>query len=167
MRKLSILLFLCAGLCFTSSAQQPKHKLPADLIQYFTGTWKGAGTFSNGKPIAATATFNMSLDSTWLQYEHTDVPPNQYKAHSVWGVDANGDLLAYIFDNFGGHRQFQGNYSAGGLLLTNIQLNQQGQKVYSHFVYQRLTANTFKMAFEMSQDSLKWRMIDTLIFHKN
>ncbi|RAJ83599.1 hypothetical protein CLV59_103568 [Chitinophaga dinghuensis] len=166
MKQLSLFFFfLYAGGMLQVQAQQAPPKLPAQLIQYFMGTWEGKGTFANGKPIASTVNCRMSLDSTWLQYEHSDVPPNQYKALSMWGVEKNGDFIAYIFDNFGGHRQFTGSLSQDKLVLTNSQMYQ-GSKFYQHFVYEKLNDHAFKMAYETSQDSIKWRMGDTLIYHR-
>lgn len=167
MKQVSILFSFCLGIAFPSAAQQSSSRLPTDLIQYFAGKWEGKGTFSNGKPIAATATFTMSLDSSWLQYEHKDIPPNRYKALSLWGTEKDGSLLAFIFDSFQGHRQFHGDYTRKDrLVLTNTEVNQAGRKAYQHFIYEKLSPATFKMAFEMSQDSIQWRTVDTLIFSK-
>ena len=63
-----------------------------------------------GARIAADLTFTLSLDSCWLVYEHRDGLPNRYKATSMWGMDAQtGELVAYCFDNFQGHRKFENN----------------------------------------------------------
>jgi len=41
-------------------------------------------------------------------HEHTDVPPNKYKALSMWGVDGlSGQFVAYSFDNFKGTENLQ------------------------------------------------------------
>ena len=86
---------------------QPPTRLDSSLTQYFTGDWTGEGHFSNGKPITATVSFHLALDSAWLVGEHQDRPPNQYKANSYWGVDAiTGQFVANTFDNFHGHRTF-------------------------------------------------------------
>ncbi|MBO9727644.1 MAG: hypothetical protein J7623_03290 [Chitinophaga sp.] len=161
-----IFVLLALGLFLHSAAQQTPPRLPSSLVHFFTGTWKGAGTFANGKPIAATATFTLSLDSCWLQYEHVDIPPNVYKAHALWGAGNDGSLLAYIFDNFGGHRQFTGNYTNDALVLVSAQIYPGNKKVYQQFVYRKLSAASFKMSYEMSTDSVQWRMGDTLIFHR-
>lgn len=162
-----ILLLLGLGLFLHSAAQQAPPRLPSSLLQFFAGKWKGAGTFANGKPIAATATFTLSLDSSWLQYEHVDVPPNVYKAHSLWGAGNDGSLLAYIFDNFGGHRQFAGRYtSSDAVVLVSTQLYPGNKKMYQQFIYQKLSAASFKMMYVVSMDSVQWQMGDTLIFHR-
>lgn len=167
MKQVSILFFFCLGIAFPGIAQQSSSGLPTDLIQYFAGKWEGKGSFANGKSIAATATFTMSLDSSWLQYEHKDIPPNRYKALSLWGTEKDGALLAFIFDSFQGHRQFYGDYTRKDrLVLTNVQINQAGKKAYQHFIYEKLSLVAFKMTFEMSQDSMQWRMVDTLIFRR-
>ncbi len=165
MKQVSLIFLFCIGFLVSSRAQQAPPKLPAELIQYITGKWEGKGTFANGKPIASTINCSMSLDGIWLQYEHTDVPPNQYKAHSMWGVDQDGGIIAYIFDNFGGHRQFSGDLSQDRLVLSNSQLYQ-GAKFYQRFVYERIDDNSFKMAYETSQDNMQWKMGDTLIYHR-
>lgn len=158
------MLFFCAVFAVSSQAQQSQ-KLPADLMQYYIGKWKGEGTFSNGRPIASTVTFRMSLDSAWLQNEHVDVPPNIYKALSLWGVEKDGTLIAFTFDNFHGHRQFTANYSQDKLMLMTTGTFQ-GAKLYQRFVYEKLSLDAFKMAYETSLDSVKWRMGDTLIYHR-
>ncbi|NIG56539.1 hypothetical protein [Chitinophaga sp. Cy-1792] len=169
MKKLSLLTLALAGLFLTTNAQQPVKKLSANFINYFAGYYNGAGTFSNGKPIKANAEIHLAMDSSWLIYDHKDVPPNQYNAHSLWGMEANGDIIAFIFDNFGGHRQFKGKFSAeNGLLLNNAYLDKNGNKHYEHFIYQQLPAGgPLKMSYEVSQDSITWRMIDTLHLIRN
>jgi hypothetical protein len=89
------------------SAQTPPTRLDPALVSFFTGEWKGEGAFANGRPIAATLSFRLSLDSAWLVSDHADVPPGSYKATSYWGVDAGtGQFVCSIFDNFHGHRSF-------------------------------------------------------------
>ncbi|MBV7532507.1 hypothetical protein [Chitinophaga sp. sic0106] len=167
MRKRSLLILLFSGLFMNAQAQQPVKKLPADFINYFAGYYNGTGTFANGKPIQANAEFHIAMDSCWITYDHYDQPPNQYKAHSLWGMEANGDILAIVFDNFGGHRQFKGKFSAEGLVLNNAFLDKNGNKRYEHFIYQKLPEGPLKMSYEVSPDSIQWRMVDTLHLQRN
>jgi hypothetical protein len=120
--------------------------------------------------------FAPSLDSAWLVYEHRDVPPGDYKATSMWGVDGGtGQFVAFTFDNFHGHRQWSSSGWSGGKLVLST--------VFEHFIYERLSATQFKMTYEVSRDDnrakrrlrtrrtkgrgsdeVPWRLGDWLVF---
>ena len=151
------------------SAQQAVQKKPdADMVQFFTGKWAGEGKFFNDKPIAAALDFSVALDSSWLTHTHTDKAPNNYKATSWWGVDPkSGEFVAYTFDNFGGQRKFESTgWKDGKLILTTQQLNAKGETSWQHFIYEKLSDASFKMTYEVSKDSITWRMVDYLIFNR-
>lgn len=142
------------------------NKINNDLITFFTGNWQGDGEFANGKRIAADISFKLSLDSCWLMNDHTDKPPTKYKAHSLWGVDkANGQFVAYIFDNFHGHRQFVSDgWTDGKITLTTNEFTSQRGLLFQHFIYEKLSTDSFKMTFETSKDAVTWKLVDYLIF---
>ena len=158
------------GLVKPVNAQAPAPaKLSPDLVQFFVGHWTGSGAFANGKPIEAEATFELSLDSVWLKYEHADKTPNSYKALSMWGVDAQtGQFLAYGFDNFHGHRVYSSNGWIKGKLILSV--NEYWPKVgvvYQHFIYDKLSETSFKMTYEVSGDGITWQLGDSLVFTRS
>jgi hypothetical protein len=62
-----------------SVAQTPPARLDPSMVGFFAGEWKGAGAFANGRAIAASLSFRLSLDSAWLVSDHADQPPAGYK----------------------------------------------------------------------------------------
>ncbi|WP_242929310.1 hypothetical protein [Pontibacter vulgaris] len=169
MKKVTLALGLFMAALGTQAQQKPKQAKPSkELISYFAGNWTGEGKFSNGKPIAADLSFTPSLDSSWVEYRHIDKVPNTYKATSWWGLDAqSGEFVAYVFDNFGGHRKFTGDgWKNGKLTLTFSQENKGANPTLQHFIYEKLSEKPFKMTFEVSKDGTTWRMVDYLVFQK-
>ena len=168
MRK-NLTILAVTGLAFFANAQIhiATNKLPDDFLNFFIGNWAGNGEFANGKEISATVSFKISLDSCWLMYEHTDKLPNRYKALSMWSVDAQGQFIAYAFDNFHGHRKFASEgWKDGKLVLTTNEFNPQRGVLFQHFIYEKLTENTFKMVYETSKDGITWKLGDSLTFTK-
>jgi len=121
-----------------------------------------------GARIAADLTFTLSLDSCWLVYEHRDRLPNRYKATSMWGMDAQtGELVAYCFDNFQGHRKFESNgWRNGKLILSHHDVLPKVGLYFEHFIYERTGEHSFKMTYETSRDGISWQMGDWLMFHR-
>ena len=161
------------GACLLSwglpaSAQKPAPHLDNDMLKFFSGNWKGEGAFANGRPIAATLVFRPSLDSAWLVCEHRDVAPNRYKADLYWGVDgATGKVVAYAFDNFHGHRMFNTDGWMDGNLVLQRQAEAPGVGVYyERFKYQRLSDDSFRMAYSTSRDGVGWMTGDSLVFKR-
>jgi hypothetical protein len=158
-------------------------RLDPDLVAFFTGHWKGEGAFANGRTIAAEVSFAPSLDSSWLVYEHRDVPPGVYKATSMWGEDASasdtrsdstvvgqvrsrrGQFVAFTFDNFHGHRQWlSSGWSGGKLVLSTGNYSSPSGMVFEHFIYERMSPTQFKMTYEVSRDAITWQLGDWLVF---
>ena len=150
------------------SAQPPPARLDASMVRFFCGEWKGAGAFANGRPIAAVLSFRLSLDSAWLVSDHADVPPNDYKASSYWGVDAaTGKFVATVFDNFHGHRSFASSGWVGGRLVLMAESFAPGAGTYfEHFIFERQSDTQFRMTYETSRDGIAWQMGDSLLFTK-
>jgi hypothetical protein len=165
MTAIFLALFFIAVQAQQSSSNQ-SNKL-SDLY-YFLGNWSGEGAFGNGKPIAADLSFKMDLDSAWIVYTHTDKAPNRFKALSMWGADTKtGERLAYTFDSFNGHRKFETNgWEGSQLKLSRSSAHPQKGTIYEHFIYEKISDTTFKMAYEVSNDNTTWKLVDALIFKK-
>jgi hypothetical protein len=112
--------------------------------------------------------FRLSLDSAWLVSDHADLPPNDYKATSYWGVDgSSGQFVAIIFDNFHGHRNFgSSGWAAGRLVLTTQNFAPGAGTYFEHFIYERQSDTQFRMTYENSRDGITWHMGDSLLFTK-
>lgn len=152
--------------CLTTNAQTAI--LPDSMVSFFEGTWKGAGEFSNKRKITATAIFKLTLDSSWIQYDHADELPNKYKATSFWKIDGDGQFVAYTFDNFGGHRKFASDgWKNDKLVLTTSEIVANKGLVRQHFIFEKLSDRNFKMTFETSKDNINWKLIDYLVFTKS
>ncbi|MDF0717146.1 hypothetical protein PY092_13365 [Muricauda sp. 334s03] len=167
MKKYFILLLVIGSFTFVN-AQNSDHKLTDDFINFFVGNWYGEGEFSSGKKISANLTFKMTLNNNWLSYEHTDLPPNKYKALSYWGIDrSTGEFVAYSVNNLQGHKRFSSNGWVDGKLILSADRYFPGQGlVFEHFIYEKKSEKSFKMTYEMSKDGMDWKMIDYLVFNK-
>ncbi|WP_347159611.1 hypothetical protein [Pontibacter chitinilyticus] len=154
------------GITAATAQQRQTHKVPQELASFFCGYWTGAGEFANGKQIAADVSFTLSLDSCWLSYHHRDKAPNTYEAQSMWGLNAQtGQFIAYVFDNFNGHRKFESDgWKDGKLILTNQESSPGRGQFFQHFIFEKLSDNTFKMSYEISKDGTAWRLVDHLVF---
>lgn len=138
------------------------------MVSFFTGQWHGDGAFANGKKISANVSYKLNLDSSWLIEKHKDVLPNKYKSISMWGTDAsNGGFIAIVIDNSGGHRNFVSDGWQSGKLVLSTKEYLKGQgNVFEQFIYQKKSADSFKMAFEISKDGTNWKLVDSLLFRK-
>ena len=167
MRRIVFFLLLCVAFCsFGQSGTQSK-KLDREFLNFFLGDWSGDGEFANGKKISADAVFKLTLDSSWLSYEHTDKQPNRYKALSMWGVDGNGQFVAYAFDNFKGHREFVTNgWKDGKLILSTNEFYPMRGIFFQRFIYEKISNQSFKMTYETSSDGIRWNLGDYLTFTK-
>lgn len=156
------------SVCALYAQSNPVKKIPQELY-FMIGNWDGQGQFANGKKIEASIAVKLALDSSWLSLEHTDKQPNRYKALTYCGIDRNsGQFLAYTFDNFSGHRLFNSEgWKDNKLILSNIENAANGSTAYQHFIYEKITATSFKMSYEVSKDGKDWRLIDSLVFNKS
>ena len=158
------LAFLWMGVA-ASNAQLPNRPHPdKEIINFFSGNWGGEGKFANGKSIAAEVNFSISLDGCWLMYTHTDKNPGQYKATSMWGVDKDGQLVDFLFDNFGGHDKYISAGFTDNKLVWQTRQENGNAAFYKRFTYQKIDTDHFKMTYEAGTDGSNWRMGDYLIF---
>jgi len=160
-------LIVCFFLLLLHSLLKAQIKTPS-LKHFLEGSWKGEGKFANGKEIAATASFKWSLDSCWLIYTHEDLPPNRYKAISLWSVDRSKQSFSVdIFDNFHGHRLFAGiQPSEDEVILNATDTLVKATRFFQRFVYTKLDDHRFKMSYEVSKDNVNWQLGDSLVFIK-
>lgn len=162
-------LLLLAMTVTRASAQSPAPpRWDPAFLHFFIGRWSGEGQFAQGNKIAADVSFQLSLDSSWLLYEHRDRAPGPYKATSLWGLDGQtGAFVAYAFDNFHGHREFvSGGWKNGKLVLTTHDYYPQVGNYFEHFIYEKLSETSFKMTYETSLDGIGWQLGDWLVFTK-
>ena len=158
---------LCLTYCSFGQSTAQSKKLDREFLSFFIGDWAGDGEFANGKKISADVTFKIALDSSWLSYEHVDRLPNRYKATSMWGIDASGQFAAYAFDNFRGHRKFvSSGWKDGRLILSTSEFYPQRGIIFQHFIYEKLSDQSFKMTYETSSDGIRWNLGDYLTFTK-
>ncbi|MBO0932575.1 hypothetical protein [Fibrella aquatilis] len=162
------LFLVCSTTYLTAQTPNSNYKLTNEFVNFFVGSWAGDGEFPNGKKISANLTFELTLDSSWISYEHTDKLPNRYKALSMWGVDMlSGQFVAYTFDNFHGHRKFVSDgWKDNKLILTTNEYYPQRGLLFQHFIYEKLTDKSFKMTYETSKDGITWKLGDFLVFSK-
>ncbi len=87
----------------------------------------------------------------------------------MWRIDkATGRFVAYVFDNFQGHRLFYGDgWKDGKLVLTRGGKNSTGTRGYERFVYEKLETGQFRITYQVSADSLTWMEGDHLLFHRS
>jgi hypothetical protein len=147
----------------TAGAQQRSIRTAApEMVAYFSGAWHCAGSFSNGRPIAAAIAFSNSVGGAWLSSTHDDDPPGSYHALSLWGVRASGGFVAYIADSQGGMRRFA---AADGWKndQTMLARDTTASAFSERFTYARQTPSVFKMTYEVTRDTgATWHMGDTL-----
>jgi hypothetical protein len=162
-----IIVLLVTHAAFTQQRTAIK-RIPADIVDYYTGTWNGQGAFASGKPISAVIDFKPILDSCCLLESHADVAPNKYKAESIWGVDGiTGQLTMDVYDNFGGHRVFtSAGWLHGKMVFDYTTTITTGQTRFERFTYQKETSNSFIMRYETSIDNVAWKLGDQLTFVK-
>ena len=136
-------------------------RVPAALVDFFTGRWSGAGEFASGKKIEADVSFRLELEGQWLQYRHTDRAPNRYQALGMWGVDnVSHQLIMSVTDNFGGARVF----GSGGWDGNSVSFVRTEAGRSERFVFERQSENSFKMRYEVRSGEQPWRLGDYLVF---
>jgi hypothetical protein len=89
----------------------------ADLGK-FVGHWSCTGSFSNGKPIAASLSIETDALSGALVVRHDDLPPAGYHSLEVWTPNKSGQgLRAALSDRFSGMRWFESAGWTGDILV--------------------------------------------------
>lgn len=93
-KSLCLLLLLCVMSVIlhtrVEAQELPPRKFDAEFTNFFLGNWEGSGQFSNGNKIQAHVSFSYFLDSSWIEYIHKDLPPNNFMSKAFWGFDHTG-----------------------------------------------------------------------------
>ena len=180
-RRLFLLLAFALILSFAATAQNtnstaapaPKPQvrkpvpLPAELVSFFSGDWKGTGEFASGKKIEADASFKVELGNQWLFYRHTDRAPNNYQVFGTWGFDReSGKFVMLASDNSGGARLFISEGWKDGKIVFLKDALLAPITFYERFTFEKQSGDVFKMTYESSRDGQQWHLGDYLIFKK-
>lgn len=165
-----LLAALCAGAAFflhpASAQNSAPARVPADMAAFFGGAWSGKGAFASGRPIEAEVSFTPELDGQWLLYRHSDRAPNSYKALGMWGIEsASRKLLMTVNDNFGGARSFASEGWQDGKVIFSRTISAEPLRE-ERFVFERRSANSFHMAYEVRPGDKPWRLVDQLLFER-
>jgi hypothetical protein len=144
----------------------PPARVPEELAAFFSGDWSGKGAFASGRPIEADVRFSSELDGQWLLYRHADRVPNSYKALGMWGIEsATRKLVMTINDNGGSARTFVSDGWVDGRVVFVRPISSEPVRE-ERFVFERRSADSFHMAYEVRQGEQPWRMIDQLSFER-
>jgi hypothetical protein len=72
-----------------------------EATRFFTdvvGQWACAGSFADGRPLAADLSFVATMDGRAVRYVHRDRAPNRFVEEATWGPDtANHQLVSVAF----------------------------------------------------------------------
>ncbi|MBI3653214.1 MAG: hypothetical protein HY231_19475 [Acidobacteria bacterium] len=178
------LIFALLSFCIEGQAQKPTKMgdevqtkpdakpaspfaLPAELVEFYVGTWEGKGKFANGKPIEADVTYTTELDNQWLVFHHADRPPIQFKAVGTVGIDRESKKLVMLMtDSYSSAKVFVSDgWKDGTAVFTKIPMLAPITR-HERFIFKRETPMTYKMTYEFSSDGTNWQMSDYMIFTK-
>jgi hypothetical protein len=153
------------GQCSKAKAQTTAGK---KQLNYFSGGWKGAGKFANGKDITAELSFTFGLDSNYLVGHHRDHLPNKFQADTYWRWDEKSrKLSSVLLDNTGAERIFIGEVITVDSLVFSRSFEVPGKGTVSEqFSYRILDHSRFRMEYRVRVADKPWRMIDYLIFQR-
>ena len=145
--------------------------IPAEIANYFSGTWSGKGEFASGKKIEAEVSFTPDLNNQWLLYRHTDKLPNQYKSLGMWGVERNSKkLVMVVSDSFNSARLFVSEGWQQDKLEFNNSMPITPMAISNarkeRFIFEKISLDSFKMTYESNTNDSGWKLGDFLIFNK-
>lgn len=154
-----------------SGTCDPHAGVPADLLQFLTGEWTGAGQFASGRPIEADVSFTPDLDNRWIVYRHADLAPGRYKVLGMWGCERSRmQLIMTLHDNSGGFRTFESEGWVDATVVfhrsTAVATNAASTKSQERFTFMRQSEDTFKMTYETTADGTIWKLGDWLVFRR-
>jgi hypothetical protein len=173
-----VLFALVAALVFSSplspavaSPQTPKGSLPADLVNYFAGTWTGKGAFEkSGRELASDYSFVPDLENQCLVVHQKEHPPNDFKFVALWSVDApSGQVVMLMVSNHeSGASQLRGSGWQDGKLVFQTVPEGASDLGLERFTFLRDSATSFHTTYEWSQDGGKtWSVGDRQSFTKS
>jgi hypothetical protein len=141
--------------------------LPAELVEFFQGTWEGKGKFADGKPIEADVTYTTELDNQWLIFHHSDRPPIQFKALGTVGIDRESKKMVMLMtDSYSSAKLFVSDGWKDGVAVFTKTAVLEPITRHERFIFKRESATTYKMTYEFSQDGTNWQVNDYMIFTK-
>jgi hypothetical protein len=114
-----------------------------DAFRPLLGQWRCAGTFANGKPIAAHLAITADTATGSLMVRHDDLPPNSYHSLELWGPAAEG-YRATIADSFDGVRWLTSSGWQDGALQWVRREDGHDKEI---FRYDHLTAKGFAISW--------------------
>jgi len=91
------------------AGDQPLASSPEAANQLFAslaGSWSCAGSFSDGRALAANITFTLHADGRSLLYHHQDRAPNSFIQDALWGPDNTNHAVVSLA--FAGNSQLLG-----------------------------------------------------------
>lgn len=128
----------------------------------FIGSRHCAGSFlKSGKAISSTEIVSADLSGYWLTLRHADEPPFTFQALEQWGYDPKaGRFVAYIYDNFGGVRQFASpGWEGDRFTWTNVETSAPKR---DRFVFEKQPNGAYRFTYEVSSDGNTWTGVDSL-----
>jgi hypothetical protein len=145
-----------------------KLKKDIEILAGFEGKWACQGVFpSSGKRIESQIVFAPDLEGVWLSVRHDDLPPNRYHAFELWGFDAEAkQLVAFIYDNFGGARKFTSPGWAEEELIWTGESGRTDKAATQRFVFRRDNPGQFVMNYEVKKGNSDWTIGDTITCKK-
>ena len=163
-RRLTTLVARALALCGAPAllaAQPPAPPPPLDsaLVAAFSGRWRCAGAFANGRPIASDVAFTSELDGRWLLLRHDDRAPQRWRALGLWGADTARTVRATLYDNTGGPPR---TFVAPPWDGHTLRLEAPPAARRERFVYEAPARDSLAFAYEVSTDGVTWRLGDRL-----
>lgn len=159
---ISVVLSACAA-APTPPARLTLNLQPALLpLAGFIGERHCAGSFlKSGKAITSVESFSVDLSGYWLVMRHADEPPFPFDAVEMWGYDAKAQhFVAYIYDNFGGMRQYASpGWDGDRFVLTNVDTSNPKR---DRFVFEKQPNSAYQFTYETSSDGITWTGADSL-----
>lgn len=139
--------------------------LPAELVEFFEGTWEGKGKFADGKPIAADVTYTTELDNQWLIFHHEDRPPIKFKAIGTVGIDRESKKMVMLMtDSYSSAKLFVSDgWKDGTAVFTKTSALGPITR-HERFTFKRESPNTYRMTYEFSKDGVNWQLNDYMVF---
>ncbi|MGH9520666.1 MAG: hypothetical protein ACRD2D_13495 [Terriglobales bacterium] len=139
---------------------------PLLTLAFFIGSWTCQGTFANGRAVAGTIRFDSQLDGKALVMHQDDKPPGQFHAAAYWTADrTTNKWTALMQDSSGGARFFVGDAEAQTLTLLDSPIL--GHKPFAErFRYEKVSADSFRVTWQVQAPSGEWRTGDTQVCRK-
>jgi hypothetical protein len=109
------------------------------------------------KPIAAHIAIAADLDGSWLAFRWDDKAPNRFHALELWGFDkAANHFTNFIYDNFGGVRQFNSAGWEGDTLTWTGNTLATPPALNERFVIERKSPKEFVISYGVRKQQGDW-----------